>query len=141
MDQPPQHTPPINTEGIIASILSVLATLGAIFVRGRFRVKSIREKVRAESEPLIERDYLEANEKITAAWQGEVEKLRAQIDRVRDEGRQELIASRKEVMDWMQRALSCESLVPALRAEIDTLKERVRVLEEEQRAAAKRLRP
>ncbi len=141
MDQPPQHTPPINADGIIASILGAIATLGAIFVRGRFRVKSIRQKIESESAPQIEREYLEANEKITAAWQGEVEKLRAQIDKVRDEGRQELLASRKEVMDWMQRALACELKVPALMAEIDTLKERVRVLEEEQRAAAKRMRP
>lgn len=100
-------------------------------------MKSIRQKIESESAPQIEREYLEANEKITAAWQGEVEKLRAQIDKVRDEGRQELLASRKEVMDWMQRALACESKVPALMAEIDTLKERVRVLEEEQRARSK----
>ena len=81
MDQPPQQ-PTISLEGAIASILSVVAALGAFAVRGKLRVKEMRAKVEAEASPRIEQEYLEANEKITAAWQMEVDKLRAQIDKV-----------------------------------------------------------
>lgn len=130
MDQPPQQPPTISVEGILAWFLGVVATMGAIVVRGKFRVKALREKVEAEAAPQIEREYLEANEKITAQWQTEVDKLRAQIDKVREEGRGELKAAREEALDWMKRALTCESRVPALEAEIDMLKSRVKSLEE-----------
>lgn len=129
MDQPPQQSPQISVEGILAWFLGVVATLGAIIVRGKFRIKAMKEKVEAESAPQIEREYLEANEKITAAWQAEVDKLRAQIDKVREDGRAELKASREEAMEWMKRALTCESRVPALEAEIAILKTRVADLE------------
>ena len=125
MDQPPQQPPTISIEGLLAWFLGVVATLGAIVVRGKFRVKALREKVEAEAAPQIEKEYLEANEKITAAWQAEVDKLRAQIDKVREDGRAELKASREEAMEWMRRALTCESRVPALEAEIAILKARV----------------
>lgn len=125
MDQPPQQSPQISVEGVLAWFLSVVATLGAVAVRGKFRVKALREKVEAESAPQIEKEYLEANEKITTAWQTEVDKLRAQIDRVREDGRAELKAARDESMEWMKRALTCESRVPALEAEIAILKTRV----------------
>lgn len=128
MDQPPQQ-PTISLEGAIASILSVVAALGAFAVRGKLRVKEMRAKVEAEASPRIEQEYLEANEKITAAWQMEVDKLRAQIDKVRDDGRAELTASRTEQMEWMKRALTCESTVPAMKAEIDLLNRRVQDLE------------
>lgn len=128
MDQPHQPTQ-INPDGIIAWVLGVVATLAAIVVRGKFRVRALREKVDAEAAPQIEKEYLEANEKITAAWQTEVDKLRAQIDKLRDDGRHELAASRKEALDWMQRALTSESKVPALEAEIALLKSRVADLE------------
>ena len=125
MDQPPQQPPTISIEGLLAWFLGVVATLGAIVVRGKFRVKALREKVEAEAAPQIEKEYLEANEKITAAWQAEVDKLRAQIDKVREDGRAELKASHEEAMEWMRRALTCESRVPALEAEIAILKARV----------------
>jgi len=130
MDQPPQQ-PQISTEGIIASILSVVATLGAIAVRGRLRIKGMREKVEAESAPKIETEYLEANEKITAAWQLEVDRLRAQIDKIREDSRAELALARADQLEWMKRALTCESTVPALKAEIDLLNRRVADLEKQ----------
>lgn len=130
MDQPPQQ-PQISVEGILAWALGVIATLGAIVVRGKFRVKAMREKVEAEAAPQIEKEYLEANEKITLKWESEVDKLRAQIDKVRDDGRAELKQAREEAMDWMKRALTCESTVPALQAEIGLLKGRVADLEKQ----------
>lgn len=125
MDQPPQHPQSISVEGILAWFLGVVATLGAIVVRGKFRVKAMREKVEAESAPQIEKEYLEANEKITTAWQTEVDKLRAQIDKVREDGRADLNVARDEAMEWMKRALTCESRVPALEAEVAMLRAEV----------------
>jgi predicted nucleic acid-binding Zn-ribbon protein len=130
MDQPPQQ-PQINTEGVLAWALGAIATLGAIAVRGRFRIKAMREKVEAESAPQIEKEYLEANEKITAAWQLEVDKLRAQIDKIRGDSREELSSARAEQLEWMKRALTCESTTPALKAEIDLLNRRVQELEKQ----------
>lgn len=131
MDQPPQQHGPISPESIIASVLSVVATLGAIAVRGKFRLKALREKADAEAAPKIELEYLEKNDKITAAWQAEVDKLRIQIDKVREEGQLELRQSRSEMMEWMKRALTCEARVPALEAEIKALNIRVADLEKQ----------
>lgn len=138
MDQPPQqNNHAFSWDWLATTVILALTGIGSLWARSRIRVDGLRQKVRAESEPIIEREYLEEHAKITASWQQEVDKLRAQIDKVRDEGRQELVASRKEAMDWMQRALSCESRVPALMEEIATLKERVKALEEEQRKGHK----
>lgn len=131
MDQPPHNPPTLSAEGMIAWALSVIAALGAIVVRGKFRVKALKEKVEAESAPLIERDYIANNAKLTEAWQEEVEKLRAQIDKVRQEGREELRLSREHELEWMRRALTCESRVPSLEAEIKMLKDRVEELEKQ----------
>ena len=139
MDQGPQAPQQINPEGILAWLLGVGATLTALFVRSKIRVGAMRAKAKAESEPRIESEYLEANEKITTAWQQEVVALRAQIDKVRDEGRTEAQREREVSRGWMERAMRSESRVPALEAEIVLLKERVRSLEEQlgERAAPK----
>lgn len=132
MDQPPQqNNHAFSWDWLATTVILALTGIGSLWARSRIRVDGLRAKVRAESEPIIEREYLEENAKITASWQSEVDKLRAQIDKVREESRQELVTSRKEAMDWMQRALSCESRVPALMAEIETLKGRVHSLEEQ----------
>lgn len=123
MDQPPQQ-PQISTEGIIASILSVVATLGAIAVRGRLRIKGMREKVEAETAPQIEKDYLTSNKEIREEWREEVGTLRAQIDKVRSDYELRLST-------WMDRAIKAENQLPELKAEIFLLKQRVADLEEE----------
>lgn len=131
MDQPnqPNSGGGFSIEWIITSIIVGLGGLGSLWARSKIKLDGMRERVKIEAAPQIEKEYLEANEKITAAWQGEVDKLRAQIDKVRDDGRVELAESRKEALDWMQRALTCESRVPALEAEIAMLKSRVSELE------------
>lgn len=128
MDQPPQQ-PPLNPEGIIASVLGAAATLAAIFVRGRFRIKAMREKVEAEAAPKIESEYLEANEKITGLWEKEVEKIRAEMERTRVETKADMDRERKRADEWMARAMTCESRVPFLELQIEQLKARVADLE------------
>ncbi len=122
MDQPPQHPPAINTEGILAWALGVIATLGAIVVRGRFRIKGMREKVEAESAPKIETEYLEANEKITALWEKEIDKIRGEMEHTRAETKADLDRERGKANEWMQRAMACESRVPYLEGQIETLR-------------------
>lgn len=129
MEQPAPHPPQINTEGILGWALALIATLSALIVRGKFRLKAMREKVEGEAAAKIEIEYLEANEKITQAWQEEVAALRTQINKVREEARLEAKEAHEKMMEWMARALSCESRVPILMAEIETLKARVLDLE------------
>lgn len=132
MDQPQQPSSHgISWEWIIASALTAVAGLGSLWAKSKIKIDGIRERVKIESAPQIEKEYLEANEEITKAWKEEAAVLRAQIDKVRDEARVELKESQGKMMEWMQRALLCESRVPALVAEIETLKERVKSLEEQ----------
>lgn len=125
MDQPPQHPPAINTEGILAWALGVIATLGAIVVRGRFRIRGMREKVEAEAAPKIETEYLEANKEITALWEKEIDNIRKEMERTRAETKADLDREREKAREWMQRAMSCESRVPYLEGQIEALRAEV----------------
>ncbi len=132
MDQPQQPSNHgISWEWIIASFLTAVAGLGSLWAKNKIKIDNMRERVKIESAPVIEKEYIEEHARITQSWEKEVDKLRAQIDRVREEGRQEAKDSRAEATEWMKRALLCESRVPALVAEIETLKERVKSLEEQ----------
>lgn len=132
MDHPPQqNNHAFSWDWLITTVVLALTGIGSLWAKSKIKIDGFRDKVRAESRPVIEKEYLEANEKITTAWQQEVAALRAQIDKVREESRQESREARAEASEWMKRALSCESRVPALMAEIDTLKDRVRYLEEQ----------
>lgn len=119
MDQPPQQP---SADGVIAWILGVVATLGAIVVRGRFRVHAMREKVEAEARPRMEVEFLKGSREITEEWKEEVTALRAQVDKVREDYEHRLNI-------WMDRALSAEKRIPMLEAEILMLKARVADLE------------
>lgn len=121
MDQPPQQSP-INPEGILATIIGALVTLGGIAVRGRLRVKGMREKIEAESRPQLETEYLKSSREITDDWKEEVVALRAQVDKVRND-------YETRINGWIERALKAESQIPELRAEITMLKARVAELE------------
>lgn len=121
MDQPPQQ-PSINTDGILAWALSVAATLVAIFVRGKFRVKALRDKVEAEARPQIETEYLKSSREITEDWKEEVVALRAQVDKVRTDYEVRLSI-------WMERAYAAEKQIPELKANILMLESRVSDLE------------
>lgn len=134
MDQPQQpNNHGISWEWIIATFLTAVAGLGSLWAKNKIKIDNMRERVKIESAPVIEKEYLEEHSKITQSWEKEVDKLRAQIDKVREEGRQEAKEARTEAAEWMKRALSCESRVPSLIAEIDTLKERVKSLEDQLR--------
>lgn len=123
MDQPQQPNP-ISIESIIASIFGVVTTLGAIVVRGKFRVKAMREKVDAEAKPKLESEFIRESREITAEWKEEVNALRSQVDKVREDYEQRLSA-------WMERALNAEKQIPRMEAEILMLKARVADLEKQ----------
>lgn len=121
MDQPP-HQPAINTEGVLGWAMALIATLSALFVRGRFRIKSMQAKVDAEAKPKLESEFIRESREITAEWKEEVTALRAQVDKVRSDYEVRLSA-------WMERALNAEKQIPRMEAEILMLKARVAELE------------
>lgn len=131
MDQPPQQPTTISIEGILAWFLGVVATLGAIVVRGKFRVKAMREKVEADAKPKMDVEFIRESREITAEWKEEVTTLRAQVDKIRADYEGKLSV-------WMERALTAERQIPEMRAEILMLKKRVAELEKIAGGAVKR---
>lgn len=138
MDQPPQQSPlnNINPEGIIATIIGALVTLGGIAVRGRLRLKGVTEKIRAESEPSMQdRSILWANNLI-AQYKAEADLVRTQSRLELDRCTATLEKERAERIEYMQRtttlAVESKQLLEEnaeLREEIKELKARVAKLE------------
>lgn len=138
MDQPPQQSPPISVEGILAWFLGVIATLGAIVVRGKFRVKAMRERVELETAPSIQKENIEWSENLIAKWESEMQRMRDEVAAVRKEAREEIQRERERAdmerkgrEDMQERAMACESRVPFLEHQIEGLKLRVAELEKQ----------
>jgi len=135
MDQPPQQSP-INTEGIIATVIGALVTLGGIAVRGRFRVRSITDKIRAESEPSIQDKSITWATNLIAQYKAEADLVRTQSRLELDRCTSALEKERAEKIEYMQRtttlAVESKQLLEEnaeLREEVKELKVRVAKLE------------
>lgn len=135
MDQPPQQSP-INPEGIIATVIGALVTLGGIFVRGRMRVKGVTEKIRAESEPSIQDKSIAWATNLIAQYKAEADLVRTQSRLELDHCTAALEKERTEKIEFMQRTttlvVESKQLLEEnaeLREEIKELKSRVAKLE------------
>lgn len=130
MDQPPQQ-PPLNPEGIIASILGAAATLGAIVVRGRFRIKGMQAKVEAESVPTLQKENIAWAEQLISQFKAEADLVRQQARAELERCSAALDKERLEKFDYMKQTMELAALSRQQAKEIEELNERVTELEKQ----------